>query len=196
MKTDSKVLLLGGMAFCFIAVAGVLSSGTGQVREEPQDPLIEDIGFTPSGWVGDFGDVSFTDAWTTDPHSPPACIQIRYSALGSQKQNNAAIYWLRPSSNWGPRGTPLDQYRRVTFYARGERGGEQAEFRVGGVPGDSIQPEATSGVLVLGAEWQQYFIDLSKKENKSNVVAGFAWITDKSQNPNGCTIYLDDIAYE
>jgi hypothetical protein len=156
--------------------------------------------FIPSGWMGDWGDISFNDSWTENPHSSPTCIRITYSAVRSQGEGWAGIYWQYPDKNWGgnPDGRNLTGAKKLTFWARGQKGGEKAEFKVGGISGkypDSIQPPVSTGVIVLSDKWQQYIIDLKGKD-LSHIIGGFVWVTSKSQNPNGSTIYLDDIRYD
>jgi len=156
--------------------------------------------FFPSGWMGDWGDITLDDACTDNPHSEPTCIKITYSAAKSQGKGWAGIYWQYPDSNWGdnPDGRDLTGATKLTFWARGEKGGEKAEFKVGGIDGkypDSIQPPVSTGVIVLSDKWQQYTIDLTGKD-LSHVIGGFCWVTNKNQNPYGCTIYLDDIKFE
>jgi hypothetical protein len=72
-----------------------------------------------------------------------------------------------------------------------------AEFKVGGISGtykDSVHPAVSSGVIVLSDTWEKYNIDLTGKD-LSHVIGGFCWVTNRNQNPNGCTIYLDDAIY-
>jgi len=156
--------------------------------------------FFPSGWMGDWGDIILDDASTDNPHSEPTCIKITYSAVKSQGEGWAGIYWQYPDKNWGdkPEGQDLTGVTKLTFWARGEKGGEKAEFKVGGITGkypDSIRPPVSTGIIVLSDKWQQYTIDLAGKD-LSHVIGGFCWVTNKNQNPQGCTIYLDDIRYE
>jgi len=111
----------------------------------------------------------------------------------------AGIYWLYPENNWGnlPDGVDLTGHSRLTFWARGQKGGEWAEFKVGGVTGqypDSLSARSTDEIQ-LSSEWQQYSIDLSGAD-LSHVIGGFCWVTNADLNPTGCTIYLDDIFYE
>jgi hypothetical protein len=157
-------------------------------------------GFYPSGWMGDLKDLTLDDHWSENPHSAPTCIRISYTAARSQGQGWAGIYWQYPENNWGnsPEGHNLTGATRLTFWARGEKGGERAEFKVGGITGDypdSLQPPISTGVIVLLDRWQQYTIDLTGK-NLSHVIGGFVWVTNVDQNPQGSTIYLDDIRYE
>ena len=160
-------------------------------------PQYDISAFYPSGWMGDTGDITFNDACTDNPHSSDTCISITYSPKGSQGW--AGIYWLYPDLNWGnsPDARDLTGVTKCEFWARGETGGEMAEYKVGGVSGtykDSIQPAVSSGVIVLSDEWEKYTIDLAGKD-LSHVIGGFCWVTNKNQNPGGCTIYLDDITY-
>jgi hypothetical protein len=145
--------------------------------------------------MGDWGDVSLDDAFPGNPYSPPTCVKIIYSAAQSQSMGFSGIYWQYPDSNWGDQpGRDLSGYTRLTFWARGELGGEQSLFKAGGLKGESL-PEHSTGVVTLSKEWQQYTIDLEGAD-LSNVVGGFCWTTTKDQNPTGCTIYLDEILYE
>ena len=157
--------------------------------------------FYASGWMGDWGDIKLDTASTNNPHSTPLCIKITYSAAGSQGNEWAGLYWQYPTNNWGDKtgGRDLTGVTKLTFWARGEIGGEKGEFKVGGISGqfpDSIQPAVTTepAVVTLSAQWQQYTIDLTGKD-LSHVVGGFTWVTNTDQNPNGCTFYLDDLQF-
>lgn len=166
----------------------------------PFTPLYVPEAYYPSGWMGDWGDITLDDSYTDNPHSDPICIKIIYSAAKSQEEGWAGIYWQHPDSNWGDKigGYDLTGATKLTFWARGEKGGEKAEFKVGGITGkypDSLRPPVSTGVVILSDNWQQYTIDLTGKD-LSHIIGGFVWVTSKSQNPYGCTIYLDDIRYE
>lgn len=165
-----------------------------------QNPVNVSDAFYPSGWIGDLGNITLDDAWTNNPRSDPTCTKITYSAARPQEEGWAGIYWQYPRNNWGNNrnGQDLTGRTRLTFWARGERGGEIAEFKVGGIIGrhpDSIQPAVSTGIIVLSHEWRLYVIDLTG-QNLSHVIGGFCWITKRSLNPSGCALYLDDIKYE
>jgi len=154
--------------------------------------------FFLSGWIGDIEDISFDGASTDNPYSGPSCIKITYSATGLQGWGG--LYWQYPDENWGdkPDGRNLEGATKLTFWARGKMGEEKAEFGVGGMTGkypDSIQPSISTGVIILSNEWKKYTIDLNGKD-LSHVISGFFWVTSKDKNPNGSTIFLDDITYE
>jgi len=65
----------------------------------------KDDHFIPSGWMGDYGDITLDKNWQDNPHSGETCIKIS----GATK---------------------------LTFWARGEKGGERiVEFKLGGIRG-------------------------------------------------------------
>jgi hypothetical protein len=153
--------------------------------------------FIPSGWMGDTEDITFDDSHRIDPRSGSSCTKITYSPKGPQKW--AGIYWLSKENNWGYHcGYDLTGATKLTFWARGENGGEQVEFKIGGVLGncpDSIQPAKSTGGVTLKKEWQEFTIPL-EGEDLSNIVGGFCWVAKKDNNPSGCTIYLDEITFD
>ena len=156
--------------------------------------------FIPSGWMGDYGDLKIDEAWTADPHSGTTCIRIVYSAKVSQGARWAGIYWQNPPNNWGhlkDAGYDLSGATKLTFWARGEKGGERIEeLKMGGISGDYPDSDVAGiGPVILTLEWKQYSIDLSGKD-LSYVIGGFCWATNVDVNPEGCIFYLDDIRYE
>lgn len=155
--------------------------------------------FIPSGWMGDIQSIQFDPASATAAHAGPTSIRISYTPMRSGGQGWAGIYWQYPENNWGtnPAGRNLTGATKLTFWARGELGGERAEFKAGGIKGqysDSLK-EVSTGIVILSSHWRQYTIDL-RGTSLSHVIGGFVWVTNRDQNPQGATIYLDDILYE
>jgi len=154
--------------------------------------------YVPEGWMGDTSDIKFDDNYKLDPNRPNV-IQIKFTPMG--KNQWAGIYWWNPpASNFGAKdgGFDLSCATKLTFWARGEKGGEKAEFKVGGIKGayqDSLQPAYSTGPIILTNHWVQYTLDLTGKD-LSHVIGGFVWVTNKPSNPSGATIYLDDIMFE
>jgi len=159
--------------------------------------------FIPSGWMGDVGDISFNDGLTVTVHSGSTAISITYAASITAPLGWAGTYWQDPENNYGKLqgGYDLSEATRLTFWARGQNGGEKAEFKVGGLGvwrdccPDSLRPALSTGVLTLTNQWQQYGIDLRGRD-LSHVVGGFAWVASRCSNPGGATFYLDDILFE
>jgi len=158
--------------------------------------------FFSSGWMGDLanwpGDPEevFDDAYIDDPYSGENCIRIIYTpgSIGW-----SGIYWQFPENNWGDcHGYNISNAVKLLFWAKGDIGGEKAEFKVGGISssGKPYQDSlfVSTGVIDLTNEWEKYEIDLIG-QNLSMVIGGFCWVTNQIQNPSGCTIYLDEICF-
>ena len=96
----------------------------------------------------------------------------------------------------------------LTFWARGERGGEEIEFFVLGVGRDAVTGEKVEefpdssfrrpkeGTIVrLTREWKQYTISVGGLD-LSYVLGGFGWVAAMERNPAGAVFFIDDIQYE
>jgi len=155
--------------------------------------------FIPSGWMGDYGDIKYEGASKEDPYLGDSCIKIIYNGKKAQGSGWAGIFWQNPANNWGKRkgGYNLSGAQKLTFWARGEEGGEQIqEFTIGGITGDYPDSDtAVIGPVILSADWRQYTIDLRGKD-LSYISGGFAWTTSEEVNPQNCTFYLDEIRFE
>jgi hypothetical protein len=153
--------------------------------------------FIPSGWMGDTGDLKYTGNWKTNCKSGKSCIQIRYSGEKKQSAGWAGIYWQYPANNWGTQkgGFDLTGATSLNFWARGEKGGEIVEFKAGGIAGEYPDTSsATTGPVELTKEWKQFTIDTSK-EDMSYVNGGFCLVLAADTDPDGATIYIDEIVY-
>jgi len=155
--------------------------------------------YIPAGWMGDYGDLKYNDSYPDKPYSRKSSIKIVYTAQKKQGAGWSGIYWQDPANNWGnlKGGYDLTGAKKLTFYARGDKGGEViTEFKVGGINGEhSDTASASIGPIELGADWKQYTIDL-KDEDLSLIIGGFAFVISSMENPDGATFYLDDIAFE
>ena len=153
--------------------------------------------FYPDGWMGDINDIKLNCNSSNKPYSGNSCIQIQYTPQGSQTW--AGIYWVYPNQNWGdkPEGRNLTGAKTLNFKAMGSKGGEMAEFKIGGISekySDSVTPAKSIGAITLTSDWKEYTIDLNGCD-LSNVIGGFCWVTNAIQNPHGCIIFLDDIIF-
>ena len=163
------------------------------------DSSAPDNHFAPSGWMGDYGDIQLDDKCLTNPHSGTTSIKIVYTGQASQGARWSGVYWQNPPNNWGtrPGGYDLTGAKKLTFWAKGDKGGERIEeFKVGGITGEYADSDVAGiGPVVLTTEWQEFTIDLEGKD-LSSVSGGFCWATNLDVNPQGCTFYLDDVRYE
>jgi len=155
--------------------------------------------FAPSGWMGDYSDVTFTDTWKENTHSGATCMKIVYRANVSQGARWAGMYWQNPPNNWGEKkgGYDLTGAKRLTFWARGDKGGERIEeVKIGGLSGTYADTDTVAvGPIVLTKDWQEYTINLVGRD-LSYISGGFCWSTNIDVNPDGAIFYFDDIRYE
>lgn len=155
--------------------------------------------FIASGWMGDYGDIKYDGTSKDDPYLGDTCIKIVYSGKATQGARWAGLYWQNPPNNWGniDGGYDLSRAVKLTFWARGEKGGERVEeFKIGGIMGEySDSDTAAIGPVILNKEWTQYSIDLKGKD-LSYIIGGFCWASNIDVNPEGANFYLDEIRYE
>lgn len=155
--------------------------------------------YAPSGWMGDWGDIEVENASFDSPRTGTTCLKFIYSPNRSQGANWAGVYWQNPPNNWGgrPGGYDITGATKLVFWARGEKGGERIEeFRIGGVSGEYPDSDVAGfGPALLNNEWTEYKIDLTGKD-LSYISGGFMWSANLDGNPEGFTVYFDDISYE
>ncbi len=156
--------------------------------------------YVPSGFMPNGNCVEFDDTWQEDCYEGKTCIKIIYDTECSrQDQQWAGIFWLNPANNWGAKkgGFNLEGAEKITFWARGEEGGERIEeFTVGGVTGNYPDSDsAMIGPVILTDGWRQYSIDLRGKD-LPYISGGFSWTTKVKVNSDSCVFYLDQIHYE
>lgn len=131
---------------------------------------------------------------TTRPHSGKTCLKVSYSSDGDW----SGVMWQHPANDWensSPGGYDLNGAKELTFWARGEKGGEKVKISMGG-PLTGTYPNTTSaelGEIALGTAWKQYKLSLAGKDmrrikNPFTVVVsgcGFAF-----------RFYIDDVVYK
>ncbi len=151
--------------------------------------------YSPSGKMGNAGALQIDETWDVEPHEGKTCIRMAYA--GSFDWVTTA--WQNPALNWGdvPGGYNFTNAAKVTFWARGEKGGERAEFMAGmeqpqnAVSRDSLR--ATTGSVKLRNQWKKYSIPLQKYD-RGRLITAFLVRIEAEKDP--IIIYLDDIQYE
>lgn len=153
----------------------------------------------PSGWMGDYRDLTLNMNWKENPQSGETCIRFTYNATGSRYSDMAGVMWQNPANNSGDidGGINLTGASNVTFWARGEKGKELIDaFTFGGTIGPYPDSDKASLTYVqLKPEWTQYTIDISQCD-LTYISSFFGWIAARFNNRGGFTIYLDDIEVE
>lgn len=171
--------------------------------------------------------VTIDDAFTgTVVHSGATVIKNTFTGRdldwgGWYLQNGILLVGdTQPRANWGNypnAGYDLSGATKLTFWARGERGGERVEFFAFGVGRDARSgvptepyPDSSPKVTLCGSSvppwpgcyitlestWRPYTITLTSL-NLSYIIGGFGWVTRAPENANqDITFYLDDIQYD
>ena len=173
---------------------------------EPFKPFPLGSHYYPSGWMDDLapgggGKGVLTKQATTIEGRNMVGLRIEY------KQGNkgyGGIYWQHPNKNWGDRiGFSLVGAKRISFYAKGEKGGEIVEFISGGIESEDKPYKdrfrRSTGELALTTTWTKYVIDLSDLTEKelSSVIGAFAWVASGGFDKEGRLVtYIADLKVE
>ncbi len=152
-----------------------------------------DAPYIPAGYMGDTGNIKMTEGDTTNPHSGKSATKVQYTSGNGW----GGVVWQSPANDWGekPGGYNLTGAKKLTFWARGEKGGEKVSFSFG-ILDKAKYPDSAKGEIKdqeLTKDWKQYSIDLSGKD-LSQIKTGFVWIVGAKGEP--VTFYLDDIKFE
>lgn len=150
--------------------------------------------YVPTGWMGETKQIALAEDCTIQPHAGKYCLRAQYKSPGGW----GGVVWQQPGSNWGdkPGGWNLAGAKRLSFWARGERGDEVVSFEFGLIDADKRYHDTGKGKLDklrLATDWKQYTIDLTGAD-LSRIVTGFVWVVGGQGQP--ITFYLDDVRYE
>lgn len=160
-------------------------------------PLEIDRAFPVTDLIGAKRKVHLERTSTPGAHSPPEAWKIQFEKSagfgGACWKNKAGNEGEAPGEDLSAAG-----YRRISFWAKGERGGEIAEFRAGGLGNiktryrDSF--DVTAGKIKLDREWKEYSIYVSDAD-LSSVMTVFCVLFHHEDNSDGAVVYLDDMQY-
>lgn len=150
--------------------------------------------FAWSGWMGEIAAIGLDEKCTVQPHSGATCMKVEFNS----RTGFGGIAGQNPPNDWGdvPGGVDLTGATQLTFWARGEKGGELVSFKMGILGSEKKYPDschAETPEIRLTRDWKKYTIDLTGKD-LSRIKTGFVWAVAGHGEP--VTFYLDDIAYE
>ncbi len=177
--------------------------------------------YAPSGWMGDYSDLHINMGWIKDVAKPKGAkaaakkaavadvdadkdetsMQFKYTAERKQGAGWAGVYWQHPANNWGDKrgGYDLSGYTKLVFWAKGEKGGEVVDkFFIGGITGQTEEgdtDEASISPVQLTKDWKEYSIPLTGLD-LSHIIGGFGFAINADSNPNGATLFLDEVRFE
>lgn len=150
-----------------------------------------------SGYMGDILDVKFLKV--LEPVFGKRCMKVVYKPVFKKTRLGwIGVYWQYPPNNWANNekgGFNLSNAKYLFFYAKGAKGKENVEFKIGGIKGTyGDSDEITTGLISLTKEWTLYKIDLEDR-NLKNIIGGFGVFMQAHLNPEGAILYLNDIYY-
>ena len=204
MKSSLKVIrsaaIAGGFALLGLGLSNLAADSTPNKKsEELPFTVYDDKGsdknhYVPSGWMGNTKGIKMDEGCTARPHRGKTCLRFEYSGTGDW----AGVVWQDPVNDWGEKsgGWNLTGAKKLTFWARGEAGGENPVFKFGILGADKKFPDSSGGEIddaKLTTDWKKYSIELGGKD-LTCVKTGFAW-TVVGQG-HAITFYLDDIQFE
>jgi hypothetical protein len=154
--------------------------------------------FIPSGWEGDMSGLTMPlDPTCSGNRSSPTalgnCHPVTYQPLpaGTGVQGWAGVLWQHPMNNWGtaagyaiPSGAT-----KVSFWARGQLGGEIVTFLVGLVVTPTAATPCTDHVSaslpnqVLTTTWTHYTIPLGGQSYAPGVIVPFGFVLAAAGQP-------------
>lgn len=150
--------------------------------------------YVPSGYMGNTAAIKLDEKAAASPHAGKTCLKVDYTA----GDNWGGVVWQSPANDWGdkPGGWNINGAHKLTFWAKGEKGGEVVTFLFGLIGNDKAYHDSAAGKLedvALTKDWKQYSLDLTGKD-LSRIKTGFAWTLAAKGQP--ITFYLDDIQYQ
>lgn len=150
--------------------------------------------YIPSGWMGNLKGITMDEAWPAKSPGGNTCCRFEYSGPGDW----AGIAWQDFANDWGdqPGGWNLTGAKKLTFWARGENGGEKVTFKFGIIGPEKKYADSAGGELddlKLTKKWKRYSIKVAGKD-LSRIKTGFAW----ALNGQGQRVvfYLANIQFE
>ncbi len=148
--------------------------------------------FAPTGWMGDTASLKTEMECKIQPHSGTHCIKFAYTNPASW----VGVVFQHPANDWGelPAGLDLSGAKKLSFWMRGDKGGEKVKVEFGIMRGKKYF-DTDSGLIeiTLTNDWKQYSIDLNGKDLK-RIKSGFVFVMTGSGAPQ--TVFVDDVMYE
>jgi len=187
----------GAVANIPVRVNGASQAAPGKKVPLPfvvYDEVQRSPSYFPSGWMGDSKSIKADPACADNPHSGKTCLRFDFTA----PKGWGGIVWQNPDSDWGDRagGYDLTGAKKLTFWARGEKGDEVVSFKFGIISRNKRFCDTGSGKLEnvkLTSEWREYSIDVTGHD-LTRIKTGFSWSLSSPGQP--VTFYLDDIRWE
>ncbi|MGC4044077.1 MAG: hypothetical protein QM758_09785 [Armatimonas sp.] len=150
--------------------------------------------YAPAGWMGNTATITMDDGWKQGPHSGTTCVKFTFGPSDTW----GGVVWQSPAEDWGdkPGGANATGAKKLTFWAKGDFGGETVSFKYGILGKDKKFSDSSTGELpdiALTSTWKKYEIPVEGKD-LSRIKTGFVWTIASARKK--MTFYLDDIQFE
>ena len=150
--------------------------------------------YIPAGWMGDTKSIRVEPAHRDNPKQGEICMRCDFTS----GEGWGGVVWQSPANDWGDRagGYDLSGAKTLSFWARGEKGGETLSCSFGIIGADKPFHDTATGALekiTLTTEWQEFKIPVAGKD-LSRIKSAFSWSIAGSGAPS--TFYLDAIRWE
>jgi Glycosyl hydrolases family 2, TIM barrel domain len=149
--------------------------------------------YSPSGWMGEIGSIGMESRSGGHRTGESGSLEVAFKSAHGW----GGVVWQDPPNDWGarPGGYDLSRASRLTFWARGARGGERVTFGYGLIGIDKHFHDSALDRLdiTLGREWKQYVMELADHD-LSCIKSGFLWTVQAQSEP--LTFFLDEVRYE
>lgn len=146
--------------------------------------------WTASGWMGNTEKLKMDEDSTENPKVGKECTKVTFASDSGW----AGVVWQHPAGDWGdaPGGFDLTGATKLTFWARGNEGGEKVTLGIGNIAPPKVYHDTFTGKkeLTLTTEWQQFEIDLTEK-NLTRIKSALYFTTSANGKP--LAFYLDEI---
>ena len=144
--------------------------------------------------MGDAKAIRLDPACPINPHTGNTCLRCEFAATAGW----GGVAWQYPANDWGGQdgGYDLTGAKRLSFWARGEQGGETVDFKFGIIPRDKTYFDTAHGELrnVVLTRDGGATKSLWRKQDLSRIMTGFVWSLASPGRP--VVFYLDDIRWE
>ncbi len=149
--------------------------------------------YTSSGWMGDTDKMKLTLDSRENPKIGSTCLKLEFT----EPAGWGGIVWQSPAGDWGdaPGGFDLTGAKKLSFWARGAKGGETAKFGLGIIEDNKTYHDTarTELALTLKPEWEKYEISLEGKD-LTRIKSGFYLVTESSGLP--FEFFVDEVVVE
>ena len=152
-----------------------------------------DLPYTPSGYMGNYKDMTVTLNQTQEVHSGDKALEISYTSKGDWY----GLAFMNPANDWGNilGGYDINNAKTLSFWAKADFGGLNVTFGFGLIDKDKPYPDTAKKSIdvKLTSEWKKYTIKL-KRSDMSCIRTGFTLFSGGNGYPH--KIYIDDIVFE